>query len=297
MIGHIYCSRFDNTTSNDNVSMIKLIRFAIPVTIFAILTSSLLNVDLLLVKGILNENIYAGFYTAARSLATTPFFLSIALSRSMFPSIAKSVSENNPEVTRQYIHQGLRLLLLWIVPLVVIVSSTSYALVEFIYSVEYIPAGEPLSILIIGLGFFTVYLILTTIITAGGRPVIAMWINVIALCMDVGLNLYLIPRYDIKGAAIGTSTAMFTGVIIAGGYVLYRFKALISLMCVIRIILGVIPVWLITILTHVKGCWLIPWYIFLFGIYIVTLSLLQEIKGKELFHIREIISEHKQKKG
>lgn len=283
-VGHFYC-RFEPAT--DKFPALKIIRFGLPVTVFAIFTAALLNLDLLLLKGILKENIQVGFYTAAKTLAITPFFISIALSRSIFPAIAKSVMENNHVMTRQYIQHSMKLLLVWMIPVVTIISATANEIVLFIYSTPYVSAATPLSILIIGFGFFTIYLILTTIITAGDKPVISMWINIILLIISVLINICLIPRYGIIGASIGTSIAMIIGVIISAVYVFIKFKALIQPISVARIIMATVPVYLLSLCIQVHGFWIIGWYGLLAIGYLSILILTREIKMEEVIRIRQ----------
>ncbi|MFH1860990.1 MAG: flippase, partial [bacterium] len=266
VVGHLYCRFKPNNNLPEGLPPLphfpssKIISFAIPVTIFAIFTSALLNIDLLLVKVILKDNIQAGFYAASMSLSVTPFFISIALSRSIFPAIAMSVADNNHSLTRQYIRHSLKLLLIWMIPVVAIVSATSREIILLIYSTPYLPAAMPLSILIIGLGAFTIYLILTTIITAGDNPKISMWLNIVVLIIDVIINLCLIPRYGIIGAAIATSISIIIGAIISAIYVFIRFKALVQPISVARIIAATIPIYLLSLCIHVHGFWLIGWY-------------------------------------
>ena len=262
-----------------------IIKFAIPVTIFAIFTSILLSIDLLLVKSILKENIQAGFYASARSLAVTPFFISIALSRSIFPAIARAAADNNHSLTRQYIQHSLRLLLIWMIPVVAIVSATSREIILLIYSTPYLSASIPLSILIIGIGFFTVYLILTTIITAGDNPNLSMWLNIVILIVSIIANLYLIPRYGIIGASIGTSIAMIIGAIISAIYVFIRFKALIQPLSAARILIATLPIYLLSLCIQVHGFWIIGWYVLLVIGYLIILIWIRELKVKEILQI------------
>ncbi|MDI6781823.1 MAG: flippase, partial [bacterium] len=297
VVGHIYC-RFEpdhhlpeHLPQHKNVSLVasfpisKIINFAIPITIYGIFTSALLNIDLLLIKGILKENIQAGFYASAKSLAVTPFFISIALSRSIFPAIARSVADNNHSLTRQYIQHSLRLLLIWVIPVVAIISATSQEIILAIYSLQYLPASMPLSILIVGLGFFTIYLILTTIITAGDNPKIAMWMNIIILIVNIVINLYLIPEYGIIGASIGTSITMLIGTVISAIYVFIRFKALIQPLSAARIIIATLPIYLLSLCIQVHGFWIIGWYVLLVIGYLIILILIKEINVKEVIQM------------
>ncbi|MCZ7637786.1 MAG: polysaccharide biosynthesis C-terminal domain-containing protein [Verrucomicrobia bacterium] len=38
-----------------------------------------------------------------------------------------------------------------------------------------------------------------------GRPNVSLWITVPALLVNVGLNLYLLPRYGARGASVASS--------------------------------------------------------------------------------------------
>ncbi len=291
VVGHCFCRFEPDHQLLEGHSLFvtsltsKMINFAIPIVIYGIFTSALLNIDLLMVKGILKENIQAGFYASARSLAVTPFFISIALSRSIFPSIARSVADNNHSLTRQYIQDSLKLLLIWMIPIVAIISASSREIILLIYSLHYLPAAMPLSILIIGLGFFTIYLILTTIITAGDNPKIAMWLNIIMLIIDIILNLYLIPRYGIIGASIGTSISMIIGTVISAIYVFIKFKALLQPLSAARIIIATLPIYLLSLCIQVHGFWIIGWYVLLAIGYLSILILLGELKVKEAIHL------------
>jgi O-antigen/teichoic acid export membrane protein len=63
---------------------------------------------------------------------------------------------------------------LLVLPTVFIISASSSSLIRLFYSGKYAPAAYPLAVLVIGLGAFTIFNILTTVINAAGRPGVPM---------------------------------------------------------------------------------------------------------------------------
>ncbi|HNC44776.1 MAG TPA: oligosaccharide flippase family protein, partial [Acidobacteriota bacterium] len=75
-------------------------------------------------------------------------------------------------------------------------------------------------------------------ITGSGHPWISLFIGAFTLMANVVLNYKLIPVYGLRGAAIGTTISMTVGALLACGYVLFSFKALISPLTLGRIVLA-----------------------------------------------------------
>ena len=89
------------------------------------IATNLMNIDLLFVKAMVIDNAKTGFYTSATTLARTPYFIFIALSATLLPSISKSIANNDFKLTNKYINQSLRYLLLLLIPGTLLVSATS----------------------------------------------------------------------------------------------------------------------------------------------------------------------------
>ena len=58
-----------------------------------------MNIDLLFVKAMVVDNAKTGFYTAATTLARTPYFIFIALSATLLPLISKPITNNDLKLT------------------------------------------------------------------------------------------------------------------------------------------------------------------------------------------------------
>lgn len=260
----------------------KLIGFAIPVMFFSIASNLLMSIDLLSVKAILKENVLTGYYTAASTLARPPFFIFMAVSGTLFPSIANAYAENDKKLTIVYITQSLRYLLLLLVPVTFMVSATSENLISLAYTSRYVPAGPALSILVFGLGFMTLYTVLNTVIMGIDKPWISVTIAFMVVPIAVVLNLILIPLYQLNGAAIATSVTAFIGMLISASYVFMRFKTLVSPLSFARIVIASLFIYVISSSYPLAGIFLPLEYAFLFLVYLAVLRILGELKNEDI---------------
>jgi O-antigen/teichoic acid export membrane protein len=101
------------------------------------------SADLFFVKRILIENVEAGYYTAASMLSRVPFYILSALGFALFPAISRSTAINDAKQTENYIAGSMRYLLMFLIPIILLVSATSESLVSLFYSSTYLPASPP----------------------------------------------------------------------------------------------------------------------------------------------------------
>ena len=267
----------------------KLIGFGIPIIFYSFAVFLLLDIDLLFVKGLLLENAMVGLYTSAKTLARAPYFIFSALSHSLFPSISRSFSMNNIDLSKKYINQSLRYTLIILVPIAFIVSGTADNLIQTVYSSKFVGAGASLSILIFGLSFFSVLMILSTIIMATGRPKISVVIAFGIVPINIVLNLILIPRYQLVGSALATSISFLCGLSIAAAYVYGKFKTLINPLSLLRISMASVIIYIISNIFPVSGIALIGHYMFLFALHIALLFLFGEIQKEDIRVVKDIL--------
>ena len=267
----------------------KLIDFAIPVILFSITFTFLISADLLFVKRILMENEQVGYYTAASMLSRVPFHILSALGFALFPAISGSTSINNVKQTENYIAGSMRYLLMFLIPIILLVSATSESLVSLFYSSAYSAASSSLSILVFGLGFFTILSIMTTIITASGRPRVSMLIVFVLVPICIVFNVFLIPVYHLDGAALATTLTSFFGVCFAAGYVFKRFKTLIDAKSFVKICVASIVIYVIALQLSLPLVFLPLLYVLLFALYFGILVLMKELSEADLETFKKII--------
>jgi len=267
----------------------SLMRFAIPTSLFFMIASLIMSLDLFVVKAISNNPDDAGFYTAATNIARLPYYLSGALALALMPSISMSTSSENHDLTKSYISQTLRYMLIVLVPSTLLISATSGSLVSLFYSQRYTEAAAPLSILIFGLALFSIFFVLSHVVMGSNRPGVVFGIAVFVAAIDLALNLILVPRHGLLGAAWATTMATLAGAVVTAVYVLWRFEALVSIKSFARICGASAAVYLVARLIPTPPALLPLIYLGLFAAYFGLLALLREFGKEDIARLRQII--------
>jgi len=279
-----YRKKFQQSISNFKTS--KLIKFAIPSIIFSGAITLLLTMDLLFVKNLIIDKDASGFYTSATMFAKIPFYLFMAFPITLLPAISSSISKNSVVLTKKYIKNSMRFLFIILTPITFIISGTSVKLITLFYPSQYSAAEIPLSILIFGMMFFSIFTSLCAIIKGSGKPQIAMFIAIFLIPLDVSLNLILIPTFQLKGAALASSISMFSGMSIAMGYIFWKYQTITSMRSLIKIILSSGIIYLILKLFAPWGFLLLPYYLILLILYFILLLLLKEISKNDIYELK-----------
>ncbi len=254
----------------------KIISFAAPLAIIALATTAITSIDILAVKAF-TTSIETGYYAAASVISKVILVLAAAMTATLFPSISASTSSKDAALTRTYITKSVRYSLIFLMPIAILFFSTSSGLVSLIYTESFAPAGQALQILAIGITIFSLFSVLSAIISGGGKPCITMLILLAAMIADIILNISLVPKLGITGAAWATTISSTIAFLISAAYVAKKFGALTSIKSVIRIILASAVTLAASSLFNFSGLLLIPEYAMLAGIYFITLFAAGEI--------------------
>jgi len=276
--------------SKGNFSWRKLTGFGIPATAFALCFLFLMSVDLLAVKALGRSAAEVGYYTAAGTIARIFYFIFISLAATILPAISRSTSINNIDLTRSYIRQSMRYMLMILIPAVFIINATSSDLVSLVYSFRYFEAAAPLNILVFGLALLSVFYVMASIIMGAGKPVVVFFIALPLVGVDVGLNILLIPSSGISGAAWATTITGTLGLVASMVYVFHRFRTLVDLKSLLKICSAALIVYYIADKLPFSPAWLLLEYTGLFLLYAGILCLLREPKREDLVMIGKIIS-------
>jgi len=264
-----------------------IVIFAVPMIIFSIAINLITSIDLFLVKRILMSNELVGYYSAASTISKVPYFFVVAIGIALFPAVSASILDFDK--TQEYINESFRYSLIFIFPLAAMIAATSESLVTLLYSDAYQSAYEALEILIVGISLLSLFAILTTIISAAGKPRVSMYIGIVIIIIDYIFNIYLIPTWGIVGAAAATTLSNTIGVAIAAFYVYSKYSTLASPRSVMKITFASALLYLILSLVDLSGLYLILGYILMGLIYIGILFMMGEIEEKDIRRIKEII--------
>jgi len=273
-------------------SLLKLFKFAFPITLFVFSMNLLLGLDLFLLK-ILSlqqlSNLQVAYYTSASTISRAPYFAIMAFSMVLLPTISGLQSKNNIEKIRSHILKANRYAFMILTPIVLFIFVTAGQLVSLAYTARYAAGAGPLSILIFALGLFSIFHILSAVVSGSGRPVVPFIITLFALALSFALNIQLIPAFGLKGAAMSTFIAMAFAFVMISLFVFYLFKVFVSAKAILRIaIAGAVSAAALQLIL-LPGALLVASYSISSVIYIAILFVLRELNGKDVELFRAII--------
>jgi stage V sporulation protein B len=268
----------------------KLILFSLPLIGFAIFSSIEQSIDLLLVKMLLLNNNDPGYYTASQNIARIPYVGLSAFSIILLPSISRSVSNKNMHTrTKIIIEESFRYIMMLILPVTLLISAKSAEIIEILFSREYLPASESLSILIFGYAALGVYTALANILIGAGRPLVSLATSILCVILTTSLCFMLIPSLGLNGAAISTSIGSSFALITAGVLIYKGFTVLISTKSAINIIFSSIVIFAIAKLVAVPLIILPVFLTLLLILYLIILIFFKEIKEDDWSRVKRIL--------
>jgi O-antigen/teichoic acid export membrane protein len=159
--------------------------------------------DAFLIMGFLDSTAL-GYYTVATNISRMLWFLPDSVGAVLLPKVARMRSED----AAQFTPLVARTVLLATLALGLIVFVFASPIVTLLYSVEFLPAVAPLRILLIGAVVFCLYKVFGRDLIARGKALLATIAMGTSVAVAIGLNLVLIPRLGIEGAA-WTSTVSY----------------------------------------------------------------------------------------
>lgn len=239
----------------------------------------LISLDLFMVNALLKDTIATGLYNAAVTLSRISYMLLQGLGFLLLPSVAKITrpGESHHEAVL-FIKDTIRYLIALIVPSVALAAATSKPLLILFFSRQYESAAPVLSILMVGLGSFAFYLLLSNIVAGAGKPRISLIITVLLLTLSASLGLLLIPRFGLIGAAWQTTISGLIGLIAISAYTFRTFRIPLPIKSITNIFIATAIAISITYFWSAKPLTLLPQYSIVGLVYLAIMWLLGEIK-------------------
>lgn len=188
----------------------KLLKFAFPVIVTAIAEMLIYNVCTLVMGRYLTST-DVGYFAAVDPIARLPLMISISLSTTLLPAASEAFATRDKDTLQHYISQSYRYGLLFVVPMCVGVACFTFPILRIFYftNAAYTNGALALSILAIGMTFYSIFAISTSIVQGIGNPRIPMYVLIFGVIITIPLNVFMVPVYGIAGGALATTIACF----------------------------------------------------------------------------------------
>ncbi len=188
-------------------------RVAIPFALAAVFARLYSYTDTILLSKMVGEKA-VGLYSVPYKITYAFQFIPLALVAAVYPRLSEYFLKDKNAMTLLFI-QSIKYLTLAVTPIVVGIITIADSLVPLLFGREYTPAIVPLKILMLSLLFSFLSFPVGACINASNKQLVQTKITALALLVNVGMNVWLIPQFEVRGAAIaavvGNSVLFFVG--------------------------------------------------------------------------------------
>jgi O-antigen/teichoic acid export membrane protein len=274
----------------------KLLNYAWQIIFFFLAYELLISIDLYMVKGISHDSRITGIYNAVLTVGRIPYYIFYAMTIFLLPMISQTTSEKNHKKTREIINQSLRIMLLLLVPMIILMAVFSEPILFDFYGKKYISGASAMSILEYGVGFLTIFYVLSFVMNGAGKTKIPMWISLFGVALNVILNYFLIKKFSIIGSAIATSITSFVITILMLYFLYQEFGAFIKLKSLWKTFIGGILLYFLATYCSQGPIISIFWSIALFAFYLMFLYVIGELSTDDITYAKALIKRKKNKR-
>lgn len=145
-----------------------------------------------------------GIYQTSYNLCYQTAGLANIMFPVLMPTLTFAIAENNLQQAGYYCIKSVRFLLMLYLPVLMITIAHGDDLLLFLATEEFLPGQFIMPYVVVSVMLFQMQSVFIYVINAFHKPLYILVVQVIAGGMNVGLNLYFIPRYGIIAAALTT---------------------------------------------------------------------------------------------
>ncbi|MFH5801500.1 flippase [Haladaptatus sp. CMAA 1911] len=197
----------------------RLVRYGALQAVGGIAALMLYKTDILLINYFRSATETAA-YQAALFPAELIWFVPAAIQGAMLQNVARHWSSRNIDAINADLDSSMRYAVLSLILFGVGLLGLSKEFLTIYFGPEYSTSVFPLQILIIGTFFYGINRVIVPVLQATGRLRYNETVTVSALVLNIILNVILIPRFGITGAAIGTGIS-YTSVVVGSLLILH----------------------------------------------------------------------------
>lgn len=237
----------------------------------------------------------ASYYGTAQSLAFIPYQAVLAVAFVIFPLVSRATFEQDHAATRAYIHQTLRLSLVFVAGLAVVLVANPEAVIGLPYPADYRLGGPALRALAPGMVCFAMLTIVNTILNGAGRTRRTIVAAVLTLLAVVASNHFAVRAARTEAQvllypALATATSLAFGFILSVALLRRALRTTLPLSTLLRMVVAAslataLGIWIpeVSKLVTLFECVLV------FAVYWVVLVLTGEFNAEDVAKLKRIL--------
>ena len=265
-----------------------LVKFAIPVIITAIAEMLIYNIcTIIMGKFLTLADI--GFFTAADPIARLPLMISISVATTILPASSEAFKVNDIHTLQKYVGEAYKISMLFVVPMCIGLALFAVPTLKLLYfkNPAYVAGASALAILSIGMTFYSIFAISTSIVQGIGNPRIPMYILIFGSIVTAGLCWLFVPYLGIAGGATATTIACFCMMVPCMYFVFKLTKTKAPKVPIIKIVAAALIMGGAGLFIPKTALWLFPGIIICMVVYFFALILVKFFTQEDIATLRE----------
>lgn len=182
----------------------RLLKSSRLITVSRLLRTLVVSIDVVML-GFMSTSQQVGWYSAAYRVVFFVLAITYASHIAWLPAVTRAVAQKRSVDAE--LSGSLRLSVVVTVPFVVGGIMIAPRLLNALFGEEYVPAATALQLLLVSLFFIALHGPSRNLFLAYDRLGLESWIMAVAVVVNIALNIALIPRYGLNGAALATVAA------------------------------------------------------------------------------------------
>ena len=194
----------------------KIISFSIPVILTAISEIGIYSMTTTIMPLFITIS-EIGYFGIAEPIARLPLMISNSLATTILPVTSEMFASKNTNILKKYMFNALRYNLIIMVPicLFIMIFSKEVLLVMFFTKPFYSKGANVLTILTLGMFFYSIFAITSSMIQGAGKPKSSMYLLIGGFIQILLLSFIFIPYFGVNGGAISTTLTTATMTLIS----------------------------------------------------------------------------------
>ncbi len=268
-----------------------LVKFSIPVIITAIAEMLIYNICTI-VMGRFLTLADIGFFAAADPISRLPLIISVSIATTILPASSEAFKLKDTASLQKYVSQAYKYSLLFVVPMCVGLALFAAPTLKVLYfkNTAYVAGAAALAILSIGMTFYSIFTISTSVIQGIGNPRIPMYILIGGSIVTGVLNWIMVPTLGIAGGALATSIACFLMMVPCIYFVFRLTKTKAPTGSVVKILAASLIMGIFAVFIPKTTLWLFPGIFACIIVYFFALILVKFFKKDDIEGLRELSS-------
>ncbi|MCS3683884.1 flippase [Salinibacter ruber] len=240
----------------------EVLNFSWPLVVSQQLSHTRQRADTLLI-GYFATSASVGVFNVALPLAKLLQVILSSINRIYMPSVTGLFAAGEMDQLRSSYRRVARWTFYLTLPLYIVIIVNSEALLTVVFGAEYAEGQRALIILATGFFVNTITGSFGETLIAAGKTYVNMWIAVLAIVINIILNVVLIPKIGVDGAALAAAVSLASVAATGGGFLYAKYGIQPFTRHHVKGLLSVVPALILllsldSLLPTSWGIWMLP---------------------------------------